>query len=381
MPKPKCKMLFKLFIFKRGPLLALSISLLFAFGGNVAVAEATASPESNSPEAVQKRLYALQQQARSALAEKMQREKDDWAEVTVLSPINFSQLKTTDFLKPVVEETLHAFSEDITIKQNSYVPQGISLDMLRLAVAKTDADLLVATVILPGNIDFYIYDKRDPYRVFAQSENFAEGKQEDLRPEMARFYAKQGFRRALFRYISNQAYDLPRDGSPPVLQSEVPRFIASYQAVEMVNREVYSNFYASVNWGGAMSRGQSGKLWNSSLISIEVGANILGRFYLEAAGEVSAYNTAIGSLKYLISDREEAIRLMFGLGGAILSNRHTFDWDQSNDITGRQYYAVPSVSIMFPISDVFLKLESRMLVGLTHNSQIFTFMPGIHLWF
>lgn len=335
----------------------------------------------DTPEVVQKRLYNLQQKARTVLAEKLQRGERDWAEITVVKPINLSRLKETDFLHPIVEETLRSFNEDINVHESPYSPQGISLDMFRKAVAETRADLLVATVIMPGNIDFYIYDKRDPYKVFAQSEVFAEGVQEELRLDMAQFYAKQGFRRALFRYTSNQAYELPRDGSPPILQSEVPRFIASYQAVEMVNREVYSNFYAAVNWGGAMSRGQSGKFWNSSLISLELGANIFGRWYLEAAGEISAYNTAIGSLKYMVSDRDESIRLMFGVGGAVLSNRHTFDWDQSNDIQGRQFYAVPSISVLFPISDVFFKVESRMLLGLTHNSQIFTFMPGIHLWF
>ena len=369
-------MLLKSFIRIKVSQCLLSLALVIGFTGHPAKAE---TPEAS--EVVQKRLYDLQKQAKEAPVEKLKRGEDDWAEVTVVKPINLSSLKEADFLKPIVEETFQSFNEDIDVSESPYLPQGISLDMFRKAVAETKADLLVSTVILPGNIDFYIYDKRDPYRVFAQSEVFAEGNQEELRFDMAQFYAKQGFRRALFRYTSNQAYELPRDGSPPILQSEVPRFIASYQAVEMVNREVYSNFYASVNWGGAMSRGQSGKFWNSSLISLELGANIFGRWYLEAAGEISAYNTAIGSLKYMVSDRDEAIRLMFGVGGAVLSTRHTFDWDQSNDIKGRQYYAVPSVSILFPVSDVFIKVESRMLLGLTHNSQIFTFMPGIHLWF
>lgn len=330
-------------------------------------------------ESAKQKLYALQQQAKATLLNKLRKGEDDWVDIQVLKPIDYTNLISKDFVKTVVEEIIQGYDSDISVSRTSYPLKGISLDMLRIAMASTKADILVSSVFLPSNVDVYIYDKRSPFQIYAQSEAFLEGNQEDLDVRMAEHYFKIAFRRALFRYISDQAYDLPRDGSPPVLQSPIPRVIASYQTVEMLNREANSSFYTSFNWGAALSNGTSGKFWNSSLISLELGANLFGKFYLEGAAEISAYNLGVGSLKYLFSDRDEAFRFMIGLGGAVLSNRHTFDWDQSNDIQGRKFYVVPSFSVMFPISDVYLKLETRAF--LNSNSQIYTFMPGLHIWF
>lgn len=330
-------------------------------------------------DSLKERIYALQQKAKATLMAKLKKDEDNWVDIQVLPPIDYTNLASKDFVKDIVQETFKAYDPDIPVSGSSYKLKGMSLDMLRIAVASTKADLLVATIFLPSNVDVYIYDRRNPFQIFAQSEAFVEGNQEDLDVRMAEHYVKLAFRRCLFRYINDLPYELPRDGSPPVLQSEMPRVIASYQTVEMINREATSNFYASFNWGAAISNGKSDKLWNSSLISLELGAKLVGRLFVEAAAEVSAYNLAVGSLKYLVTERDQPFRFMFGLGGAILSTRHTFDWDQSNDISGRQYYIVPNISVMFPISDVYLKLESR--VFLNRSTQIYTFMPGLHIWF
>jgi hypothetical protein len=334
---------------------------------------------SHAEESQREKVYALQQRAKANLLTKLRKGEDDWVDIQVVTPVDYTNLISKDFVKNIVEEVFQAYDPDISVRRNAYKLKGVSLDMLRLAVANTKADVLVSTVFLPTNVDVYIYDKRNPFQIYAQSEAYVEGNQEDLDVKMAEHYTRIAFRRALFRYISDQTYDLPRDGSPPVLQSPIPRVIASYQTVEMINRDANSNFYASFNWGAALSNGTSGKFWNSSLISLELGANVLGKLYVEGAAEISAYNLAVGSLKYLFTDRDEAFRFMFGIGGAVLSNRHTFDWDQSNDIQGRKFYVVPSFSVMFPISDVYLKLESRAFIN--SNSQIYTFMPGLHIWF
>ncbi|MFM8270276.1 MAG: hypothetical protein ACKN9V_08825 [Pseudomonadota bacterium] len=330
-------------------------------------------------DSAKQKAYSLQQKAKASLLSKLKSGEKEWAHIQVLSPIDYTNLISNDFVKKNVQETLQSFDSDIPVRSSDYKLKGVSLDMLRLAVANTKSDILVSTVFLPKNVDVYIYDKRNPYQIYAHSEAFLEGNQENLDIEMAEHYFKLAFRRSLFRYISEQALDLPRDGSPPVLESSIPRVIASYQTVEMLNREANANFYASVNWGAAISNGTSGKLWNSSLISLQVGVNLVGKLYVEGAAEVSAYNLAVGSFKYLISDRDEAFRFMFGLGGAALSDRHTFDWDQSNDIVGRRFYISPTFSVMFPISDVYFKLETRAFIN--SHSQIYTFMPGLHVWF
>jgi len=329
----------------------------------------------------QQRLYLLQQNARSALLKKIKKEDGSNLDIRVLPVIDYTQLTEKDFMQEIVQDSLQSYDSEIKVGKTNYFLKSLSLDSLRLAIASTKAEVLVAAVTLPTNVDVYIYDKRTPLKVFAHSEIFLEGNQEDLSVRMAEYYAKLAFRKALYRYIMVDAYDLPRDGSPPILKSDVPRGIASYQTVEMINREANANFYVAANWGAALSNGDSGKFWNSSLISLQLAWNFLGNLYIEAAGEISAYNLGVGSIKYLVSDREQPFRFMFGLGGAVLTTRHTFDWDQSNDITGRRLYVVPSATILFPISDVYLKLETRAFLGLDERSQIFTFMPGLHIWF
>lgn len=329
----------------------------------------------------QQRLYLMQQKLRQSLKKKLLNEGGDSKTITVLPIINYGGLTDEMFVKDTVEAALEPYKLSLEINPTSFKLESLSLDSLRLAVASIKTDILVATVVMPTNTDIYIYDKSVPYKIFGQSEFYVEGPQDPLGLPMAEHYSKIAFRKAFYRYLTDDAYDLPRDGSPPILNSEVPRSIASYQAVEMINREANANFYFSANWGAALSSGDSGKLWNSSLISLELGWNPVGKIYLEAAAEISAYNLGVGSVKYLVSQRDEPFRFMFGLGGAVLSDRHTFDWDQSNDIEGQRFYVVPSATILFPISDVYFKLESRAYLGLDERSHIFTFMPGLHIWF
>jgi len=338
--------------------------------------------EENTNYSTQQTIYSLQQKARATLLKKLKDEDGDFLDIQVLPIVDYTQLTSELFFKKMVENSLQAYDPDLDVGKSDYVLKSMSLDALRLAIANTKADILVAMVALPTNIDVYVYDKRTPLKIYANSEFFLEGPQDDLSVKMAEYYSKMGFRRALYRYIVDDAYDLPRDGSAPILKSEVPRVIASYQTVEMINREAESHFYVAANWGAALSNGDSGRFWNSSLISLELGWNILGNLFVEAAAEISAYNLGVASLKYMMESREEPFRLMFGVGGAFLSSRHTFDWDQSNDIRGRRYYVVPSATILFPISDVYFKFETRAFLGWGNEaSQIFTFMPGLHIWF
>lgn len=354
---------------------------LFLLSLGLLLAPVVSFAEDTNAYSVQQRLYLLQQKARSALIKKIKNEDGTTLDIRVLPVIDYTQLTEKDFLQEIVEDSLQNYDSEAKVEKSNYELKSLSLDSLRLAVATTKADLLVAAVALQTNVDVYIYDKRTPSKIYAHSEFFLEGAQEDLSVKMAEYYSKVAFRRALYRYIMDDAYDLPRDGSPPVLKSEVPRAIASYQTVEMINREAKANFYVAANWGAALSNGDSGKFWNSSLVSLELAWNFWGNLYVEAAAELSAYNLGVGSLKYLVANREDPFRFMFGIGGAVLTTRHTFDWDQSNDITGQRLYVVPSATVLFPISDVWFRIETRAFLGLDERSQIFTFMPGLQLWF
>jgi hypothetical protein len=337
--------------------------------------------EGDTQAARQQRLYELRQKARNTLLGKLKLSEGKWSKIQVLPPIDYVNLKSPESIFEVVKESFQAFDKEIPVVTGNYKLKSVSLEKLRIAVAESKSDILVVSVILPSNVDIYLYDKRTPYQIYAHSEEFIEGNQTSMPIEMAKHYAQLGIRRALFRYISEQFYDLPRDDTPPILKSEIPRAIASYQAVEMINREAKSNFYGSVTWGAALTQGATNKLWNSSLISIELGAKLSEDWYAELAADICAYNFGVASLKYLVSDREEPFRFMIGMGAAVSTDRHTFDWDQTNDIQGRKFYAVPSVAVLFPISDVYLKLESRAYFGLDGASRIYTVIPGIHILF
>jgi hypothetical protein len=340
--------------------------------------ESSAEPAQLTPK---EKLAELKKQARGLLLNKLKTNENEWAKIFVLAPIDYTNLSSTEFFSEMVQETIEGYDKELEVKPSNYQLPAINLEQLRIAMATLQADILVISVVLSGNVDVYIYDRKNPIEIFGYSEGFVEGPQEKLEVEMAKHYSKNVLRKALFKYISNQPFELPRDNSAPILKLEIPRSIASYRTVEMINREATANFYGSIGWGATLSSGQSGKLWNSNLVSLQLGFNLYKDWYLEAAGEMSAYNIASGSLKYLVSNREEPLRFMVGIGGSISTDRHTLDWDPTNDIKGTQIYAVPSASILLPISDVFLKLEAKAHLGVTTQSRIFSIFPAIQMFF
>lgn len=335
----------------------------------------------SKPLTQQEKLAELRKQAKSILLNNLKTKENRWANLFVFQPIDYTDLATTDFFVEMVKETLQGYEKELEVKKTKYQLSAINLEQLRIAMATVKADISVISVFMAGNVDVYIYDRKNPLEIFGQSEGFVEGPQEKLEVEMAKHYSKQAFRKALFKYITKKPFELPRDNSPPILKLEIPRSIASYRTVEIINREEKANFYASIGWGATLSSGESGKLWNSNLVSAQLGFHLFKDWYFELTGEMSAYNIGSGNLKYLVSDRDKPLRFMVGLGGAISTNRHTLDWDPTNDIQGSQMYVVPSASVLLPISDVFLKLEARAHWGVTTDSKIFSIFPAIQLFF
>lgn len=329
----------------------------------------------------QEKLAEMRKQAKAILISNLKTKENQWARLFVLQPIDYTDLSSTEFFAEMVTETLQGYEKQLEVKKTKYQLSAINLEELRIAMASLKADISVISVFMSGNVDVYLYDRKNPLEIFGHSEGFVEGPQEKLELEMAKHYSKQAFRKALFKYITKKPFELPRDNSPPVLKLEIPRSIASYRTVEVINREEKANFYASIGWGATLSSGESGKLWNSNLVSAQLGFHLVRDWYLELTGEMSAYNIGSGNLKYLVSDRNEPLRFMVGLGGAISTNRHTLDWDPTNDIKGSQLYVVPSASVLLPISDVFLKLEARAHLGVTTDSKIFSIFPAIQLFF
>ena len=356
--------------------LLLLLAFLFAFQIH-ANSEAPSSVKKNK----QQKLLALRKKIQKLLLTRLKNQNGDWMKISVLPPIDYTQLDSTDFMINLVGDTFRGYDPSINVGDTSHRIKSVSLEQIRYAMALTQSEMLVLSVIFPANVDVYIYDRRNPYQIYGQSEGFVEGPQEKLDSKMAEHYSKIAFRRVLFKYLSNQAYDLPRDNAAPVLKTELPRSIASYEIVEAMNREVNSNFYGSLGWGAALSRGETNSFWNSSLISGNLGIRLWGDLFVEGAVDLSAYNLASGSLKYMIFDREDSIRFMFGLGGALGMARHTISWDPLDDIKGTQQYVVPSASILLPVSDVYFKVEAKMFWGMTSSAQIFSIAPSIHLFF
>ena len=139
----------------------------------------------------------LREQAKNTLVNKLKNKDGNWLDVQTLPPIDFVGMKDLSPVSSVVEDFLKVFAPELKVKLADYKLKSVSLEKLRIAMAVTRADILVVSVVLPNSIDMYLYDKRTPHQVYAQSEGFAEGTQFNLSVPMAEHYARLSMRRTL----------------------------------------------------------------------------------------------------------------------------------------------------------------------------------------
>lgn len=327
------------------------------------------------------KLKRFKQAARARLISKLTNKNGTPASIYIMPPVDYTTLQNPEAITETIRRAIAVYDEKIDIKLGEYALKALTLEQFRRAMIHLDADVIIVPIMHATNFDIYLYDRRTPYQIYAHSEPIAGAAQHNLSKEAAQYYTKILVRRTLYRYIKNQYYELPRDNNPTVLQSEIPRYIASQTSLESVNREARTNFYASVSLGAALSSGTTNKLWNSNLFSFQFAYRPFERIYFESALEMSAYNIVVGSAKYLFSNKSDSYKLAAGLGLAYTFNRKVLNWDQTNGIKHGTVFVSPSISILFPIIDVYLKAESRLFISPDAKNYIFTIMPGILMMF
>jgi hypothetical protein len=329
------------------------------------------------------RIERFKQTAKKILLSKLTTPEGEPAKIYVLKPINYTELTTLDPLVSTIQTSIQSYDPSINVKKSNHMMPSLTLESFRLALAKLGGDIVVTSVLNSSNFEMYLYDKKTPNQIYAHTEPLAAAARYELNTETATYYTKLLIRRTLYRYIKNQYYEMPRDDSPPILQSEIPRYVASAESLELINREARSHFYASAGLGAAISRGVKSKFWNSNLVSAQLAVLVYDKLYLEGSFNMFAYNAALGSLKYLFSNRDSSFRLMGGLGVSyFLGDRQVLNWDQSNGDLQKKYYVVPSISVMLPISDVYLKAEAQLYVPIqSTNRYVLAVMPGLLLMF
>jgi hypothetical protein len=299
--------------------------------------------------------------------------------IAILEPVDYT---TMDFVNVAQDAILAAINRYGTfdIKLLKTPLNGLTLEEFRRIVASKNKEVLIVTVLKPTNFDIFLYDRRTPYFIYAHSETLPEEVQYKLTPDIVKEYSKVIVRRVLYSYMQDQYYDLPREEFPPLLHTEVPRWIASVRSLNVVNREILSNWYGSVSVGAAVLNG-GGSSWEANLVGLQLGMKLFDPIFLEAGIDMFAYNAIVGQLRYFSGTKDSPFRWSLGVGGATMINAHTLNWDQEHTQGLGGSYLVGSGSFSFPIVEVHFKVESRIYLAMGGGGMIFTLMPGLFLMF
>jgi hypothetical protein len=328
----------------------------------------------------------LQSETRAKLLQKLSAKllnhKGQPVSVVVFSPIDFTTTQVGPIVSSALVESLKKYG-NLNVREEKYVLENLTLGEFRKGMAEFKVDVLVASSIRNTNFDIYIYDRRTPYYIYAHSEPIPEVTQLQISQDVAQFYSRIMLRRALYRYINDQYFELPRQDSAPVLQSEIPRWIASPESLSQINRELVSNLYFGVSSGAIFTRSSvANATWNASLLGLQFGYRVHGNLFVEGAFENSAYNVFIGSMKYVLVNRNSPFRIGIGLGAAYATAKKVLVVDNASSLAGGGSFVVGSFSFLFPIGDVYLKLENRNFIGLGSGGKaMFTLMPGLLIHF
>jgi hypothetical protein len=257
------------------------------------------------------------------------------------------------------------------------------LEGFRTVVAKVKSDVIFCTVLKPTHFDLFIFDRRVPYHVFYHTEVHPENESgvvaltEELVTEQSRVLMRRG----LYLYLTNQFYELPREKRQLVMETQIPRWIASAEMVQSANRDFISRLYVSTSVGGALAMASDERSWAGSVLGIQIGVRPFGSWYAEFAYEAFAYNAFLASAKYALTNKYSSVHVLAGLGGAFLTNRKSMDYDRNMTLHKVYYFVVPSMTVFFPLADVYFKAEMQGMVSVSDARFVFNFLPGLMFLF
>jgi hypothetical protein len=349
----------------------------FGSAPDAGIAAVDDSPSEKSEDMMQ--TVKEKQQGIARLVKKLSPGKGKTATIVLLRPIDYTTMDFADLASFTLEKTLQKYGK-FNIQNKTFSMKGLTLEEFRKIVARTQADVVMVTVLKPTNFDMFMYDRKTPYYIYAHSEVLPEANQYKLTKDIVADYMKILIRRTLFGYLQDQYYELPRDEAPQVLKSEIPRWIASNDNLTIVNRDIVSNLYASVGFGTSVAMGGAGS-WTSNLLSLEVGMRATDTLFGELGFDAFSYNALSGVLKYGFISRDSPFRFYLGGGLAYAFNAHTLNFDQLHTQGLGNAYVEGVGEICFPIIDIYFKLEGKLLYGMGSGSMVFSVIPGLMLLF
>lgn len=317
---------------------------------------------------------------RQLLLERMVRRDGTPAETVILNSVESPTTRLGDAMPAQLESAMRSYG-DLKLRREAFALPMITMEEIRLTMARYNADLIIFPVVKKDSIDLFLFDRRLPYNLYSHSEQLRADLADVPTEEAARELTRLLIQRILFRYLNNQHFELPREESLPILQAEIPKWIASSDSLNLVNREITSRFYLNASIGAAINMSRSAQLWNSNLIGLQLGVRIWDKFYLEAQISAFSYNAMVGSLRYEFVNRNSPFRVNVGLGFSFVTRDKVWNLDQTIGLGRYSYFAVSSVSLLFPIGEVYIKLEGQAFVSPGFDQFIWTAMPGIQVHF
>lgn len=328
------------------------------------------------------RLARFKAAARARLVKKLTNRDGKASKIIILPPVDYTSLQQPSLAIETIQKSISAYDPKIQVHMSEYRMDSLTLEHFRKAMIGNKADVLLTLIMHPTNFDIYLYDARTPYQIYAHSEPISSGAQYELTREAMQYYTKILVRRTLYRYIKNQYYELPREDSPTILKSEIPRHVASQESLEKINREAHANWYVTAGLGAALSSGASqSRWWNSSLLSGSFGRKVWKDIYLEANIDLSAYNIMGGSMKYVFVDKQKTFKTSLGVSGGYIMAQHTFNWDVNDDIRSGTIIAGVNGTVLLPVGDIYLKAEGRVYFGINRSAIILNILPGLFFVF
>lgn len=304
------------------------------------------------------------------------------AKVVILKPLDYTKAGLADKVDKILGVGFKRFAK-VEIVFSDYRLEELTLEQFRLAALRTEATLVVATVLKPSGFEAFLYDRRNPYVIYTYALNLPDPRIHQYSKQVVITHTKQLLARLLNNYVKDHYYELPRlqrqvatDRMPN--SEQIPRSPAAIEMYFAANNDIKSSFYGAGSMGYMLSKGATGKTWNSALFSAQIAYRFTDTLYAELAGEVSAYTVGILSLKYLMETRDSQWRYLLGFGLAYATAKLTASWDQTNDIGYTSMYAVPSFAVMMPVGrTTYVKAETRAFVDFEFKRMFLTFMPGL----
>ncbi|MBY0371606.1 hypothetical protein K2X33_13040 [bacterium] len=317
---------------------------------------------------------------RQQLVEKLTKRDGNPAQIVIFNAVESETTQLGVEISKAIEVALNSYGT-LKIRREEYALPALTMEEMRFAMARYNADVLITPVIKPNAVDVFLFDKRTPYNLYAHSEVV------DTMVKNADSYAvAQGItrllvRRILYRYLNDQFFELPREESLPILQSEIPQWIASPESLALVNRELTSRFYLNASLGAALSMGASQQLWNSNLIGLQLGVRLWDKWFFEAQYASFSYNAFVGSLRYTFVNKDSPVRINVGLGFGTVTRDMVWNLDQTIGLGRFSTFIVPSAAVLFPVGEVYLKLEAQWFVTPGLDKHIWMLQPGVQVHF